>query len=85
MELMTDFHLLPNVLTNTNIIDLVVKETCPENVVVEALVVITRLLEVAGVVETDEMMIEEGQLMMNIQYSIMLKTVVIEVKIKRLK
>jgi hypothetical protein len=75
---MIDYHLLLNVLTNISTIVLSVKETCQE-IVGE---VITRLLEVTGEVETDEWMIEGEQLMMNIQYLITLKTVVIEVKKK---
>lgn len=82
MELMTDYHLLPNVLINISITDRVVKETCQENAVeVVVVVVVTQLLEEIGVVETDEWMTEGEQPMMSILYSIMLKTVVIEVKI----
>jgi len=77
MELMIDFHHLPNVQINTSTTDRVVRETTyPENVVV---VVVIQLPEVPEVVETGEWMIEEELLMMSIQFLITLKTVVIEV------
>lgn len=68
MELMIDYHLLPNALTNINTTDPVVKETYPENVVGVVVVVVTLLLEATGVVETDGWMTEGEQLMMSILY-----------------
>lgn len=79
MELMIGYHLLLNVQTSFSTTDQVVKEMYLENVAVEELVVVILLLEEIEVEEIDEWMTEGEQLMMNILYSILLKTVVIEV------
>lgn len=85
MELMIDSHLLLSVTINTNTIGQLVKEIYLGSVVVVIQVVVTPLLEVTEEeVEIDEWMIGEEQMMMNIRYLIMLKTVVIEVKIENL-
>lgn len=85
MELMIDSHLHLSVTINTNTIGQLVKEIYLGSVVVVIQVAVTPLLEVTEEeVEIDEWMIEEEQMMMNIRYLIMLKTVVIEVKIKNL-
>lgn len=76
---MIGYLLLLNVQTSFSTTDQVVKETYLENVVVEELVVVILLLEEIEVEEIDEWMTEGEQLTMNILYSILLKTVVIEV------